>query len=200
MQNQAFFAYTSFLKVLTEKKIVWTRLDGQTPVLERQVGSKEQNYILLFLFFLHLPKALIDQFDSDPSIETFLLSTKAGGVGITLTAASAVIFMDLSFNPQWDRQAEDRAHRIGQASVFVVGPLTKREKTTTQTKEVCVYRIVAKDTIEESIYDVQQEKLSLHNGVLQEGGDAEGDGEKLKAQEVKKLLAHYFESVEMKMN
>ena len=63
-----------------------------------------------------------------------------------------------------------------------------------------MYRIVAKDTIEESIYDVQQEKLSLHNGVLQEGGDAEGDGEKLKAQEVKKLLAHYFESVEMKMN
>jgi SWI/SNF-related matrix-associated actin-dependent regulator 1 of chromatin subfamily A len=124
---------------------------------------------------------LIDQFDSDPSIEVFLLSTKAGGVGITLTSASAVIFLDLSFNPQWDRQAEDRAHRIG------------------QTKEVHVYRIIAKDTVEESIWAVQQTKLELHNGVLQEGAAAaaeEGDGEKLKAQDVKKLLAHYFESIE----
>jgi SWI/SNF-related matrix-associated actin-dependent regulator 1 of chromatin subfamily A len=90
---------------LTFKGISWTRLDGQTPVLERQ--------------------ALIDEFDANSEIQVFLLSTKAGGVGITLTAASAVIFMDLSFNPQWDRQAEDRAHRIG------------------QTKEVHVYRIVS---------------------------------------------------------
>ncbi len=109
-----FSQFTSFLdiiqEVLTHKQISWTRLDGQTPVLDRQVrffSEKKKNIFSFchFLFvFLILLQPLIDQFDSDPSIDVFLLSTKAGGVGITLTSASAVIFADLSFNPQWDRQ------------------------------------------------------------------------------------------------
>ena len=57
---------------------------------------------------------LIDQFNTDTSIFVFLLSTKAGGLGINLTAANVVILHDIDFNPYNDKQAEDRCHRIGQ--------------------------------------------------------------------------------------
>ena len=63
----------------------------------------------------------------------FLLSTRAGGLGVTLTAADTVIFYDSDWNPTMDAQATDRAHRIG------------------QTKEVTVYRLITQHTIEESI-------------------------------------------------
>lgn len=62
------------------------RLDGSTPVVER--------------------KALIDRFGSDRSISVFLLSTRAGGLGINLTSADTVILHDVDFNPENDRQAE----------------------------------------------------------------------------------------------
>jgi SWI/SNF-related matrix-associated actin-dependent regulator 1 of chromatin subfamily A len=57
---------------------------------------------------------LIDQYNSDDSIFVFILSTKAGGLGINLTAANTVILHDLDFNPYNDKQAEDRCHRVGQ--------------------------------------------------------------------------------------
>ena len=70
------------------------RLDGSTPVQERQ--------------------SLIDGFNEDPDIFVFVLSTRAGGLGINLTAANTVILHDLDFNPYNDKQAEDRCHRVGQ--------------------------------------------------------------------------------------
>jgi len=70
------------------------RLDGQTPIPERQ--------------------RLIDEFNGDDDIPVFLLSTRAGGMGINLTAADTCILHDLDFNPFNDLQAEDRCHRIGQ--------------------------------------------------------------------------------------
>ena len=72
------------------------RLDGQTKVDERQ--------------------GIVDEFAEDADISVFLLSTKAGGVGINLTAASVVIIYDQDFNPHNDRQAADRAYRIVSAS------------------------------------------------------------------------------------
>ena len=57
---------------------------------------------------------MIDQFNEDPDIFIFILSTKAGGLGINLTAANTVILHDLDFNPYNDKQAEDRCHRLGQ--------------------------------------------------------------------------------------
>ena len=57
---------------------------------------------------------LIDKFNTDPSIFLFILSTKAGGLGINLTAANTVILHDIDFNPYNDKQAEDRCHRVGQ--------------------------------------------------------------------------------------
>lgn len=141
--------------ILASKNILHLRLDGQTPVLERQ--------------------DLIDTFDSDTSIRVFLLSTKAGGIGINLTAAQCVVFLDLSFNPQWDRQAEDRAHRIGQEH------------------EVSVYKFITTLSIDENIFAVQKEKLKLHDELLQEGVEDDGSGEeKTNTSEVWSLLHQYF--------
>ncbi len=73
-----------------------------------------------------LAKALVDEFTEDTSISVFLLSTRAGGMGINLTAASVVILFDQDFNPHNDRQAADRAYRIGQKrDVDIVKLITK---------------------------------------------------------------------------
>jgi len=109
----------------------YLRLDGQTPVQERQF--------------------LIDDFNKDPDIFIFILSTRAGGLGINLTAANTVILHDLDFNPYNDKQAEDRCHRLG------------------QTKEVKIIRFISEDSIEEGIYSVAQEKLKLEQDVTGQG-------------------------------
>lgn len=57
---------------------------------------------------------LIDEFNADMGIFVFLLSTKAGGLGINLTSANVVILHDIDCNPYNDKQAEDRCHRVGQ--------------------------------------------------------------------------------------
>ncbi len=69
---------------------------------------------LIKFFFLFLSQILIDQYNTDDSIFVFILSTKAGGLGINLTSANTVILHDLDFNPYNDKQAEDRCHRVGQ--------------------------------------------------------------------------------------
>ncbi|CAG4982849.1 unnamed protein product [Colias eurytheme] len=104
----------------------YLRLDGSTAVNERQ--------------------DLIDQYNTE-DIFVFLLSTKAGGLGINLTAADTVIIHDIDFNPYNDKQAEDRCHRMG------------------QTRPVTIYRLLSAGTIEEGIYQVAQEKLTLEKHV-----------------------------------
>ena len=74
---------------------------------------------------------LVDQFQNDDSIFCFLVSTKAGGVGLNLTAANRVIIFDVNWNPSSDEQAQDRSFRIGQQ------------------RNVQVYRLVARGTLEE---------------------------------------------------
>merc|ERR1719479_868164 len=101
----------------------YLRLDGSTPVQERQ--------------------AMIDQFNNDDSYFIFILSTRAGGLGINLTAANTVIMHDLDFNPYNDKQAEDRCHRVG------------------QTRPVKIIRLISEDTIEEGIHTIAQDKLQL---------------------------------------
>uniref|UniRef100_A0A673BZX4 Chromodomain helicase DNA binding protein 1-like n=1 Tax=Sphaeramia orbicularis TaxID=375764 RepID=A0A673BZX4_9TELE len=88
---------------------------------------------------------------STQDIFVFLLSTKAGGVGMNLTAADTVIFMDSDFNPQNDLQAAARSHRIG------------------QNRPVKVIRLLARDTVEEIMYSRALSKLDLTNTVIEEG-------------------------------
>jgi SNF2 family DNA or RNA helicase len=92
----------------------------------------------------------IDRFQNDPTIPVFLISLKAGGSGLNLTAADTVIHFDPWWNPAVEDQASDRAHRIGQKKV------------------VTVYRLVAAGTIEEKILELKEKKKELVSTVLAE--------------------------------
>ena len=89
---------------------------------------------------------------SQNDVFCFLLSTKAGGVGLNLTAADTVIFFDTDWNPQNDLQAAARAHRIG------------------QTKPVKIIRLVSKNTVDEYMLKKMESKLKLTKRVISEGG------------------------------
>nr|XP_019012216.1 uncharacterized protein I206_03060 [Kwoniella pini CBS 10737]OCF50997.1 hypothetical protein I206_03060 [Kwoniella pini CBS 10737] len=142
-------------KALDHLAIKYTRLDGQTKTDERQ--------------------GLVDEFNEDPEITVFLLSTKAGGVGINLTAASVVVIYDQDFNPHNDRQAADRAYRIGQE------------------KEVEVIKLITKGSIDEDMLAIGLTKLQLDDAVGGEeitldGADNSGQDDKTAKETRKSLL------------
>ena len=91
----------------------------------------------------------VEQFQSDPAFPLFLISLKAGGLGLNLTAADYVYLLDPWWNPAVEAQAIDRAHRIG------------------QTRPVFASRIVAKDTVEEKILELQKSKRELADAIIQ---------------------------------
>jgi SWI/SNF-related matrix-associated actin-dependent regulator of chromatin subfamily A member 5 len=96
--------------------------------------------------------AAIDEFNKPDSEKfVFLLTTRAGGLGINLTSADIVILFDSDWNPQADLQAMDRAHRIG------------------QTKQVVVYRFVTQESVEEKVLERAAQKLRLDQLVIQQG-------------------------------
>ena len=111
---------------LDQRKIKYVYLDGRTR--DRQ--------------------ACVDQFQNDPAFPFFLISLKAGGVGLNLTAADYVIHLDPWWNPAVEMQASDRAHRIG------------------QDKPVFVYKIIARDTVEEKILQLQEKKRDLVKNLI----------------------------------
>ncbi|KAJ1450090.1 SNF2 family N-terminal domain-containing protein [Pelagophyceae sp. CCMP2097] len=110
------------------------RLDGSTPVAERQ--------------------ELVLQFNAEASdLDVFLLSTRAGGLGLNLAGADTVVIHDVDFNPEVDRQAEDRAHRIG------------------QTRDVTVYKLVSDETVDDDILQIAQRKREVNEKVLRADDD-----------------------------
>jgi superfamily II DNA or RNA helicase len=110
----------------------------------------------------------VDRFQNDPTVPVFLISLKAGGTGLNLTAADTVIHFDPWWNPAVEQQATDRAHRIG------------------QTKVVTAYRLVAAGTIEEKILQLKAKKRELVASVLSE--DA-GGAKKLTKADLEELFA-----------
>lgn len=94
---------------------------------------------------------VVDAFQTDPTIFVFLLSTRAGGLGINLTAADTVVFYDSDWNPTMDAQAMDRAHRLG------------------QTRPVTVYRLITRNSVEERILQRAKQKGAIQNLVIQGG-------------------------------
>ena len=90
----------------------------------------------------------VDRFNGDPSIHAFLISLKAGGTGLNLTGADTVVHFDPWWNPAVEDQASDRAHRIGQEKV------------------VTVYRLIARDSVEEKILALSNKKRALVSNVL----------------------------------
>nr|QVX32607.1 CHD6/7/8/9 [Platynereis dumerilii] len=114
----------------------------------------------------------IDRFSKPDSDRfAFLICTKAGGLGINLTAADTVIIYDSDWNPQNDLQAQARCHRIG------------------QTKEVKIYRLITRNTYEREMFDRASLKLGLDKAVLQSmGGKDIKDNQQLSKKEIEELL------------
>jgi SNF2 family DNA or RNA helicase len=133
-----FSQFVGHLKLIRElldrKGIHYHYLDGSTPVPQR--------------------KRAVNLFQAGDG-DLFLISLKAGGTGLNLTAADYVIHMDPWWNPAVEDQASDRAHRMGQK------------------RPVTIYRLVAKDTIEDKIVDLHKHKRDLANSLL-EGGEVSG--------------------------
>ncbi|MBM3755006.1 MAG: DEAD/DEAH box helicase [Acidobacteria bacterium] len=113
-------------------------------------------------------KTPVEHFQSDPGCPLFLLSLKAGGTGLNLTAADYVFLLDPWWNPAVEAQAIDRTHRIG------------------QTRPVFAYRIVARDTIEERILELQQSKRDLAEAILGQDNSVIGN---LRAEDLDYLLS-----------
>jgi SNF2 family DNA or RNA helicase len=132
-----FSQYVDFLDIvrqrLDEAVVSYQYLDGSTPKAQRQ--------------------ARVDAFQAGEGT-LFLISLKAGGFGLNLTAADYVIHLDPWWNPAVEAQATDRAHRIGQE------------------RPVTVYRLITKDTIEESIVLLHQNKQALADALLEGGSQA----------------------------
>jgi TATA-binding protein-associated factor len=110
------------------KDVSWLRLDGSVPAHERFNVARK--------------------FNADPTIDVLLLTTHVGGLGLNLTTADTVVFLEHDWNPQKDLQAMDRAHRLGQK------------------KTVNVYRILTRGTIEEKVMSLQRFKLDVANAVV----------------------------------
>lgn len=98
-------------------------------------------------------KACVERFQNDAEIKIFLISLKAGGVGLNLTAADYCFILDPWWNPASEAQAIDRAHRIGQKS------------------HVFAYRLIARGTVEEKILELQAAKRKLVEGIIAADGD-----------------------------
>ena len=111
----------------------------------------------------------VERFQTDESVTAFLISVKAGGVGLNLTGADTVIHFDPWWNPAVEAQATDRAHRIG------------------QTKVVTAYRLIARGTVEEKIFALQNRKKELTKAVVEREAD-EPLLETLSFQEIESLL------------
>jgi SNF2 family DNA or RNA helicase len=90
----------------------------------------------------------VQKFQTDENINYFLISLKAGGVGLNLTQADYVFIIDPWWNPAVEQQAIDRSHRIG------------------QTKTVFTYKFITKDTVEEKILALQQKKKELASSII----------------------------------
>ena len=130
-----FCQMTKMMNIIEEylswKQYTYFRMDGSTQINDR--------------------RDMVDEFQRNDNIFCFLLSTRAGGLGVTLTGADTVIFYDNDWNPTMDAQATDRAHRIG------------------QTKEVSVYRLITKHTVEENILKRAKQKESVQSTVYSGG-------------------------------
>jgi len=112
--------------------------------------------------------AVVEQFQQSEAIPVFLISLKAGGVGLNLTGADTVIHFDPWWNPAVEDQATDRAHRIG------------------QTKVVTSYKLITRDTVEEKILLLQNRKRDV---ILATLGGEEAFAESLNWEEIQELLA-----------
>lgn len=138
------------LKKNDHRVLVYFQMTKMMDLMEEFLTFRQHNYIRLDgSSKLEDRRDLVHDWQTKPEIFVFLLSTRAGGLGINLTAADTVIFYDSDWNPTIDSQAMDRAHRLG------------------QTKQVTVYRLLTKGTIEERMRDRAKQKEQVQQVVME---------------------------------
>jgi SNF2 family DNA or RNA helicase len=130
------------------KALVFSQFTGVLDIVETRLQEKKIGYVRLDGATRNRQE-VVQQFQENDWVRVFLVSLKAGGVGLNLTAADYVYLLDPWWNPAAEAQAVDRAHRIGQ----------KRKVTAT--------RIVASDTVEEKILELQSHKKALADSIIQ---------------------------------
>ncbi|CAA9994482.1 unnamed protein product [Nesidiocoris tenuis] len=156
------------LKQQGHRALIYSQMTRMIDLLEEYMWFRKHTYMRLDgSSKISDRRDMVADFQNRADIFVFLLSTRAGGLGINLTAADTVIFYDSDWNPTVDQQAMDRAHRLG------------------QTKQVTVYRLICKGTIEERILQRAQEKSEIQRMVIS-GGNFKPDT--LKPKEVVSLL------------
>lgn len=135
------------------RSLIFTQMVGTLNILEQFLGLMNLPYLRLDGNTSVERRALMAaEFNRpDSKYQCMILSSRAGGVGLNLTGASSVIFYDLDWNPQMDRQCMDRAHRIGQV------------------RDVGVYKMVSEKTVEENILRRANQKSLLDQTVIQDG-------------------------------
>jgi len=130
------------LRVEGHKALIFSQFVQTLKLLEKEMKQAKMKYTYLD-GKTRKRQERVDEFQNAPKISFFLISLKAGGVGLNLTAADYVIHLDPWWNPAVEMQATDRAHRIG------------------QDKPVFVYKLIARDTVEEKILKLQERKKAL---------------------------------------
>ena len=150
--------YEQFKELLTEvvdsgdKVLVFSQFTSMLNIFEKDLDTLKINYLRLDGSTKNR-QDVVDQFNNDEKVKVFLISLKAGGVGLNLTAASAVFLYDPWWNPMAEQQAVDRAHRIGQK------------------KTVNIYKFITRNSIEEKILKLQERKGNLfENLVVEDNG------------------------------
>jgi SWI/SNF-related matrix-associated actin-dependent regulator 1 of chromatin subfamily A len=171
-----FSQFTSVMDILSwvfdDHDIAFMRMDGSTPIAERQ--------------------SLMDDFYADESIGVFMISTKSGGAGINLACANKVVIFDSSFNPQDDIQAENRAHRVGQTREVEVVRLVTKGTVEEQIYALGVSKLELDKMIqgEESEEGAGKKKAAAAKGA----GDALSKAEEAGIEAVEKMMLQQLES------
>lgn len=146
------------LKQHDHRVLIYFQMTKMMDLMEEYLTYRQHKYIRLDgSSKLDDRRDLVHDWQTKPEIFVFLLSTRAGGLGINLTAADTVIFYDSDWNPTIDSQAMDRAHRLG------------------QTRQVTVYRLLTRNTIEERMRDRAKQKEQVQQ-VVMEGKTTSGGG------------------------
>jgi SNF2 family DNA or RNA helicase len=129
------------------KVLVFSQFTSLLAILRDRLDSAAMAYVYLD-GRTRDRQARVEQFQNDPDVKLFLISLKAGGLGLNLHAAEYVYLLDPWWNPAVEAQAIDRAHRIG------------------QTRQVFAYRLIARDTVEEKVLELQQSKRELADAII----------------------------------
>ncbi|XP_066254641.1 TATA-binding protein-associated factor 172 [Euwallacea similis] len=166
--ENAIYKESAEIAVNQHRALIFCQLKAMLDIIENDLFQKNMPNVSYLRLDGAVPPAMrhsvVTRFNNDPSIDVLLLTTQVGGLGLNLTGADTVIFVEHDWNPMKDLQAMDRAHRIGQRKV------------------VNVYRLITRSTLEEKIMGLQKFKVQTANTVIS------GENSKMETMGTEQLL------------